>query len=111
MTVKEKVTGNTAVVVVNGILMGGPEAKVVHDKVKSLINDGIKKIVIDISKVKWLNSSGLRMLISCLTSVQNAEGVLKIAGATDRVNSLFMMTKLLTVFDTYKTVDRAVGSF
>lgn len=111
MTVKEKITGDIAVVVVNGRLMGGPETKAVHDKVKSLLGDRIKKIVIDISKVKWLNSSGLGVLISCLTSVQNAEGKMKIAGATDRVNSLFMMTKLITVFDTFESVDRAVASF
>ncbi len=111
MSVKEKIVGNIAVLIVSGKLMGGNETKEVHEKVKSLIADGIKKIVIDISKVKWLNSSGLGMLISCLTSVQNAEAALKIAGATEKVNSLFMMTKLITVFDTYESVDRATATF
>ena len=91
--------------------MGGSETKEVHEKIKSLIADGIKKVVIDLSKVKWLNSSGLGMLISCLTSVTNAEGQLKIAGATERVNSLFMVTKLITVFQSFETVDRAVATF
>jgi len=36
---------------------------------------------------------------------------LKIAGATEKVNSLFMMTKLITVFDTYESVDRATATF
>lgn len=111
MSVKEKITGDVAVLVVGGKLMGGIETKEVHEKVKSLITDGIKKIVIDISKVKWLNSSGLGMLISCLTSIQNSGGIFKIAGATEKVNSLFMMTKLITVFDTYESVDRATATF
>ena len=111
MSVKEKITGDIAVLIVSGKLMGGEETKEVHEKAKSLIADGIKKIVIDLSKVKWLNSSGLGMLISCLTSVQNSEGTLKIAGATDKVNSLFMITKLITVFDTYESVDRATATF
>ena len=111
MSVKEKIVGDVAVLIVSGKLMGGDETKEVHKKVKSLIGDGIKKIVIDLSKVKWLNSSGLGMLISCLTSVQKSEGVLKIAGATEKVNSLFMITKLITVFDRYESVDRATATF
>ncbi|MDZ7377658.1 MAG: STAS domain-containing protein, partial [candidate division KSB1 bacterium] len=74
MAVKEKIQGDVAVLQVSGKLMGGDETKEVHEKVKSLLGDGIKKIVIDVSDVKWLNSSGLGMLISCLTSVTNAEG-------------------------------------
>lgn len=111
MAVKEKIKDDIAVLTVTGKLMGGSETMEVHGKLKSLIEDGVKKIVIDLSKVKWLNSQGLGMLISCLTSVTNAEGKLKIAGATEKVNSLFMITKLITVFDTYTTVDEAMASF
>lgn len=111
MALKEKIEENIAVLTVSGKLMGGDETREVHEKVKSLIADGLKKVVIDLSKVKWLNSSGLGMLISCLTSLSNAGGGLKIAGATDRVNSLFMITKLITVFETFETTDRAIASF
>lgn len=111
MAVKEKIQGDVAVLQISGKLMGGDETKEVHEKVKSLLGDEIKKIVIDVSNVKWLNSSGLGMLISCLTSVTNAQGQLKIAGATEKINSLLMITKLITVFDTYETVDRAVATF
>ncbi len=110
MSVKEKITGDVAVLHLSGKLMGGNETKEVHDKLKSLINDGVKKVIIDLSKVKWVNSSGLGMLISCLTSVQNAGGELKISGATEKVNSLFMMTKLMTVFDSYENVDQAMAN-
>ena len=111
MAVKEKIQGDVAIIQVSGKLMGGDETKEVHEKIKSLLTDGLKKIVIDLSKVKWLNSSGLGMLISCLTSVSNADGKLKIAGATEKVNSLFMITKLITVFDSYESVDQAVATF
>jgi anti-sigma B factor antagonist len=111
MAVKEKIQGDVAVLQVSGKLMGGDETKEVHEMVKSLLADGLKKVVIDVSKVKWLNSSGLGMLISCLTSVTSAEGKLKIAGATEKINSLFMITKLITVFDSYETVDRAMATF
>lgn len=111
MAVKEKIIGNVAVLMVSGKLMGGNETREVHEKVKSLINDGLKKVVIDLSKVKWLNSQGLGMLMACFTSLRNAGGDLRIAGATDRVNSLLMITKLITIFETFETADRAVATF
>ncbi len=111
MAVKEKIIRDVALLSISGKLMGGDETRELHEKVKSLIADDIKKVVIDLSKVKWLNSSGLGTLISCLTSMQSANGKLKIAGATEKVNSLFMMTKLITVFESYENADRAVASF
>jgi len=68
-------------------------------------------LVFNLASVKWLNSRGLGMLMACYTSCKNAGGELKIAGATEKVNSLLMMTKLLTIFETFENVDRAVGSY
>lgn len=111
MAVKKKVVDDVAVFEVKGKLMGGPETDEVHESVKSALESGTIKIVINLSHVKWVNSRGLGMLMACFTSCQNAKGHLKIAGATEKVNSLFMMTKLLTIFDTYDNADQAIGSF
>jgi anti-sigma B factor antagonist len=111
MAIKVNVTKDVAVLSLSGKLMGGHETWVVHEKVKSLIADGFTKIVIDLAKVKWLNSQGLGMLMASHTSLKNAEGDLKIAGATEKVNSLFMITKLITIFDTYETTEKAVAEF
>jgi len=111
MAVKEKIIGDVAVLSISGKLMGGSETQEIHTVVKSLIADGIKKVVIDLSKVKWLNSQGLGVLMGSFTSMRNADGNLRIAGATDKVNSLLMITQLITIFDNYETVDRAVASF
>jgi anti-sigma B factor antagonist len=111
MAIKVNVTKDVAVLSVSGKLMGGRETWAVHEKVKSLIADGITRIVINLAKVKWLNSQGLGMLMASHTSLKNAKGDLKIAGATEKVNSLFMITKLITVFDTYETTDAAVAEF
>ena len=111
MGVKERMVEGIAVIEVKGNLMGGKETDECHGKVKDLIEGGKKKVVIDLSNVKWMNSKGLGMLMACYTSCQNSDANLKIAGATDKVNSLFMMTKLMTIFDTYENADRAIGSF
>jgi anti-sigma B factor antagonist len=111
MAVKENMVGDVAVVTISGKLMGGKETWEVHTKIKNMIENGTKKVVVDISKVKWMNSQGLGMLMSCYSSLKNAEGQLKVAGATEKVNSLFMITQMITIFDTYETADRAVASF
>lgn len=111
MTVKNKIVEGVAVVTVKGNLMGGGETDDCHQAIKDLIEEGHKKMVIDLSKVKWMNSRGLGMLMACHTTVSNADGALKIAGATEKVNSLFIMTKLMTIFDSYENADRAIGSF
>jgi len=70
-----------------------------------------KNVVVDLAKVKFMNSSGLGMLIGALTTMRKAGGELKIANATDKIESLLIVTKLITVFSHYKSVDQAVESF
>ena len=111
MAVKAKIVGDVAVVTAKGKLMGGPETDECHQKVKNLITKGHKRMVVDLSKVKWVNSRGLGMLISCYTSCKNAGGDLKIAGASEKVNSLLMITKLMTVFESFPNADQAIGSY
>jgi len=111
MKVKEKMEGDVAVLTVSGNMMGGPETSALHDKVKSLISDGIKKVVIDIKGVKWMNSSGLGVLMACMSSLQQADGKLKLASVTEKVKSILIITKLVEVFDTFETAERAVANF
>ena len=111
MTIKEKMHGDVAVIELKGKLMGGPETQEIHDKVKELVAAGTKKVVINLAKVKWMNSSGLGALMGSMTSLRNADGDLKLANVTEKVQSLFMITKLITIFETYHSVDKAIESF
>ena len=111
MALKEKMAGDVAVLTPKGKLMGGPETVGVHDRIKELINTEVKKVIIDLSKVKWMNSSGLGALMGAMTTVRNADGDLKLACVTDKVQSLLMITKLITIFETYESVEEAVDSF
>ena len=111
MSVSVKEFGDVAVIELKGNLMGGPETLAIHEKVKELIGDSKIKVVIDLSKVKWMNSSGLGVMMGCLTSLKNAEGDLKLCGVTEKVKSLFMITKLITLFDTYDSTAEAVEAF
>lgn len=102
---------DVAVLFVSGKLMGGNETSEVQERVKDLITEKIKKVVIDLSGVKWLNSLGIVMLLSSYTLLQNSGGSLKLAGALDSVSHVFMTTKLNTIFGLYPSVSQALSSF
>ncbi len=110
MKIKEKIDNHVAVLSLSGKMMGGPETTALHDHVKGLLRDGIKKIVIDLGDVKWMNSTGMGVLMACMTTLNNAEGKLVLARVSEKVNSLLMITQLIRVFETYETVERAVAS-
>lgn len=111
MEIKEEIRGDVAVLHLSGKMMGGPDTMKLHEHVKGLIADGLRKLVIDLANIKWLNSSGMGALIMCLASIRNAGGQLKLSAITEKVESLLMITHLLTVFETSETADRAVASF
>src|SRR3990172_1948597 len=101
MQVNEQRQGDVTVLSLKGKLMGGPETQAVHAKVKELAENKSVKVVIDLAKVKWMNSSGLGAIMGSLTTLKNAGGELKLANVTEKVQSLFMITKLITIFKTY----------
>ncbi len=102
---------NSNVIEFKGNVMGGPDAAKLNETLHELIDKGQKNVVVDLSKVSFMNSSGLGMLIGALTTMRNAGGDLRIANATDKIESLLIVTKLITVFKHYKSVDAAVASF
>ncbi len=111
MKIKEKIENHVAILSLSGKLMGGPETTQVHDHVKSLITDGIKNVVIDLGGVKWMNSSGMGILMACMTTLNNAGGNLALSRVTEKVESLLIITQLIKVFNTFETNERAVASF
>ncbi len=111
MAIKEKIEGDITLLTISGKLMGGNETKEITEKVKSLLDDGMKKIVMDLGKVKWMNSTGLGALIESRRLITEKDGVLKLAAVAEKIKSLLIITQILNLFETYETADRAVGSF
>ena len=111
MKIKEKIENDVAILQISGKLMGGPETQQIHEHIKGLITDNVVNVIIDIGKVKWMNSSGLGVLMASYTTIKNKGGNLKLANVTEKVNSLLIITQLMTIFKTYESVDRALVSF
>jgi anti-sigma B factor antagonist len=101
---------NAIVFHLKGKLMGGPDAKNISDKVCSLIDQGKKHIVMDMSGVHYINSTGIGILISAYTTLINNGGDLKLASMDDKIEGVLSITKLMQVLPEYETVDEAIGS-
>jgi anti-sigma B factor antagonist len=111
MNFGEKQLGSVTVIELNGDVLGGPDANELHGKLRDLLANGKKNIIIDLSKVEYMNSSGLGMMTSALSTVKNSEGNLKLANPAERIKSLLNITKLNQLFKTYNSLDEAVASF
>lgn len=101
---------NAVVIELKGNVMGGEDTKEFTETLHKLIDEGKLNVIVDLSAVKFMNSSGLGMLISGLTTMKRANGSLKLANVTDKIESLLIITKLITIFESYESVDEAIKS-
>lgn len=99
------------IIELKGNVMGGPSTEEFSDLLHSLVDDDKTNVIVDLGKVKFMNSSGLGMLIGGLTTLKKAGGDLRICRADNKIESLLVVTKLITVFKHYKTLDEAVESY
>jgi anti-sigma B factor antagonist len=111
MKIKTTEKYEAVIIELKGNVMGGDDTKDFNDLLHKLIDEGKTRIVVDLSDVKFMNSSGLGMLIGGLTTVKKSDGFYKLANVTDKIESLLIITKLITIFETYDSVDKALESF
>ena len=111
MKVKTKMEEDVAILTLSGNMMDPKESQTLHEKVKALVEDNVRKVVIDLKKVKWMNSSGIGVLMASWGSMSREGGFIKLANTTEKVKSLLVITQLLQFFEDYESVDDAVKSF
>lgn len=111
MKIKTSEQYGAVVIELKGNVMGGDDTKDFNEVLHKYIDEGKKNIVVDLSDVKFMNSSGLGMLIGGLTTIKKADGNLKLAKVTEKIESLLIITKLITIFEFFETVEDAVKSY
>jgi anti-sigma B factor antagonist len=99
---------STTVITFAEQVLGGPEAVDLSSKLRDYIAQGRSTIVFDLGNVRIMNSSGLGMLVSSLTSLRKANVALVLASVPEKVMSLLDMTHLRTVFTICPSVDDAL---
>ncbi|MBI4266225.1 MAG: STAS domain-containing protein [Acidobacteria bacterium] len=112
MQLEQRIAGNVAVVKVTGdITLNKGGDVLLKDKVQSLIQQGHKNLLIDLSEVSYVDSAGLGELVQAYATTKNRGGALKLLNVTKRLRDLLVVTKLLTVFDTFDSEADALASF
>jgi anti-sigma B factor antagonist len=95
----------------NGRIVFGEETSLLRDEVKKALADNVKRIVLNLREVTYIDSGGLGTLVALHTTALNAGASVKLANLTKRVGDLLQVTKLLTVFDVYNSEYEALESF
>jgi anti-sigma B factor antagonist len=111
MQIEERAVGDVVVLDLKGKITLGQGDELLKDKVNSLVNQGHKKIVLNLADVPYIDSAGLGEVVRTYTTVSRQGGSLKLLNLTKRITDLLSITKLLTVFETFDSENEAVRSF
>jgi anti-sigma B factor antagonist len=100
-----------SVVTLYGRIVFGEGSNIVREKVKSLIGEGKKKIVLDMKNIDYIDSSGLGALVAAHLSANTEGAAIRLCNLGRKFSKALQLTKLTTVFQVYSTEAAAVASF
>jgi len=111
MQIEERTIGDVVILDLKGKITLGEGDELLKDKVNSLVNQGRKKIILNLAEVPYVDSAGLGEVVRTYTTVSRQGGSLKLLNLTKRITDLLSITKLLTVFETFESENDAIKSF
>jgi anti-sigma B factor antagonist len=100
-----------SVVALEGRIVLGEESNALREKVKSLLAEGKKKIVLNMDNITFIDSAGLGTLVAAHHSAKSQGSSLRLCHLGSKFQEVLQITKLLTVFDVFDTEAAAVASF
>ena len=106
-----RLVDGVAIVDLSGRITLGEASVAVRDVINDIMGNGHKKIVLNLAEVNYVDSSGIGVLVSCLSSVRKHGGELKLVNVTKRIRDLLQITKLYSLFDIKDDEATAVASF
>ena len=111
LNIKERQAGDVTVLDLEGKITIGEGSVSLRNAIRRLIDEGKKKILLNLAKVSYVDSSGIGELVSSFTTINREGGQLKLLNLTQKIQDLLAITKLLTVFDTYDDESSALNSY
>ena len=107
----DREAAGVSVVVLEGRIVLGEESNALREKLKNLIAEGKKKIVLNMDNIKYIDSSGLGTLVAAHCSAKTRSASLRLCHLGSKFQEVLQITKLVTIFDVYDTEAAAVASF
>ncbi len=111
LNIVEKEVNGVTVLDLTGRVVLGEESNQLRTKLKDILSHGKTRLVLDLAEVTYIDSAGLGTLVAGFTSARNQGANLKLANLTKRFREQLNITKLVTVFDVFDSVQDAVKSF
>lgn len=111
MDIKERVVGGVSILDLSGKIVLGEGDVQVKERIKDLLGDGQRRILLNLAEVNYIDSAGLGTLIGSYTTAKRDGGSLKLVNLTKRIKDLLAITKLITVFETFDNEAEALASF
>jgi len=111
MKMTDREVDGAFVLALDGRIVLGDESQALRVKLKSLIAEGKKKIVLNVDNIRYIDSAGLGILVAAHVSAKTQGASLKLSNLGSRFREVLQITKLLTVFDVYNTEAAAIASF
>lgn len=111
MKIDTRTVGDVRILDCSGKITLGEGTMAIRNTVREVLKNGGRKIVLNLSEVNYIDSSGIGELVSTYTTVTNQGGKLKLLNLTKKIQELLQITKLLTVFSVYDNEQKAVSSF
>lgn len=111
LNMTERQAGDVTILDLSGKITIGEGSVQLREAVRKLLDDGKKKILLNLGDVAYVDSSGIGELVSSYTTTNNNGGQLKLLNLTKKIQDLLMITKLLTVFETFDNEEAALASF
>jgi anti-sigma B factor antagonist len=111
MDIKERVVGGVSILDLSGKIVLGEGDVQVKERIKDLLGDGQRRILLNLANVNYIDSAGLGTLIGSYTTVKRDGGSLKLVNLTKRIKDLLAITKLITVFETFDSEAEALASY
>jgi anti-sigma B factor antagonist len=109
--IQERQAGDVTILDMDGKITIGEGSTALRSAIRRLAEEGKKKILLNLERVGYMDSTGLGELIASYTTVSRDGGQLKLLQLSGKLQDLLVITKLLTVFDVYDTEADALSSF
>jgi anti-sigma B factor antagonist len=111
MEFKSELIDDVMVLRLSGDLIGEDGGFSLLELVNDTTADNIIKCVVDISELRYINSSGIGVLITILTKFRNRDGEVYLVNPSDSVKKLLIITKLNAIFNVSDSVENAIQAF
>lgn len=110
MALTESRENNVVVLSVEGRLMGSDETREVVEKIRSVADEGVTNVILNLAGVPWMNSTGLGALMESRKILADKSGALKLVSLNEKIKSLLVMTQTLSHYEVFTSVEEALQS-